>query len=97
MGTRERDGLCVRLRNGEEELAAVGGGCERSENALGAGAVIGNERTDLAAVSGRADHAEAAQLAVAEDRAADVARCLDPGPQKRCPRRRKHISLDNGT
>jgi hypothetical protein len=57
---------------------------------LGGGAVVGHQRTDLAALAAWTDHAPADKPAIAHKRATDMPGRADPGAQERGARSRKH-------
>ena len=57
--------------NIEKDLAAAGLRKQRRHHRFGRGAVIGDQRADLAALAARADHAPAGEPAVAHQRATD--------------------------
>jgi hypothetical protein len=75
------DRLCVRFRNVKEELAAPDRRRERSENALGAGAIVGDKRADLEALAAGADHAPGWGWRRGGGRGAGA-----PGSRTRCPK-----------
>src|SRR6266849_634431 len=84
----ERDRLAVDLRHVEKDLAALGAD-QRHEHRLRGGAIVRHQRADLAAAAARPDDAPGGKLAVAQERASDMAGRRDPEPQERGPRRRK--------
>src|SRR5262249_11740475 len=57
--------------NIKEDFAAAHAGQQSRQNCLGRGAVVGHQRTDLAALPAWTDHAPASKAAVAHDSATD--------------------------
>src|SRR5947207_415138 len=81
-------GLCSQI-----DLAAAHGRDQRRKTSFRAGAIVGDQRTELAAIPARPDHAPGANLAAANDCAADVTARCDPCPQKCCALRGKNRGI----
>ena len=68
MRARERNSFSIGLRHVEEDLASAHRGDQRAEHMLCAGAIVGNERTDLEPDAARPDHAPGGKAPVATER-----------------------------
>ena len=87
---RQGDRLAVDARHVEEDLAAARARQQGRQDRFGGGAVVGDQRADLAAVPAWTDHAPGGQPAVAQERATGMSRRADPGAQERGARGREH-------
>ena len=79
--------------NVEENFTAIDAGQQSRQHRFRGGAVIGEQRTDLEALPAGTNHAPAGNLAIANERTADMARRADPGAQECGPWRGKHRGI----
>jgi hypothetical protein len=93
VGPSERDRLGVWFRNVKEELAAPDRRRERSENALGAGAIVGDERADLESPCGRGGSRPRRGAGRHGQAHGPHGRGVDSGAQELRARRRKYARI----